>query len=76
LRLTMILLLILTLLLSLNVRAEEYFYFQLPAVPLAVRSPYLNSWLHYNGNVSVFGQTWPATFNRSQVCHLRLSSCP
>ncbi|KAF8491815.1 hypothetical protein F5888DRAFT_1619594 [Russula emetica] len=38
-----------------------------PAVPLAVRSPYLNCWLHDNENVSTSGQTWPTTFNPSQI---------
>ena len=69
----MILLLLSTLLLSLNARA---FSFPLPAVPLAVRSPYLNSWLHHNGNTSILSHTWPTTFNRSQVCLLRISSWP
>jgi hypothetical protein len=66
LRLTMILLFLFTLLLSSNIVA----FF--PAVPLAVRSPYLNCWLHNNGETNTVGQIWPTTPNRSQVCHPRI----
>jgi hypothetical protein len=69
LRLTMILLPLLTLLLSSNVKAQQTFF--PPAVPLAVRSPYLTSW-DYLTNGSVFGQTWPTTFNNSMVYCLHI----
>ena len=65
-RLTTILLPLFALLLSHNVRAQQAF---LPsAIPLAVRSPYLNCWLQ-SGPEPLFGSTWPTTFNISQVCH-------
>ena len=65
-QLTMIFLPLLFLLLSCNVvRAQVTFV--PPAVPLAVRSPYLNSWLK-NGSAAIFGQTWPTSLNHSQVC--------
>ncbi|KAH9996278.1 hypothetical protein BJV77DRAFT_942524 [Russula vinacea] len=60
----MILSLILTLLLSLNVKAQQTFF--PPAIPLAVRSPYLTCW-DYLTNGSVFGQTWPTTFNNPMI---------
>jgi hypothetical protein len=60
-RLTIILLLFLPFfLLSPNTRAQLP-----PAIPLAVRSPYLNCWLHN----ATLGQAWPTTFSHSQVCH-------
>ncbi len=65
-RLTLIFLLPFTLLLSRNVRAQVTFVAS--AIPLAVRSPYLNCWL-YNRDAPIFGQTWPTTLNQSQVCH-------
>ena len=65
-QLTMVFLPLLTLILSLNARAQVTFV--PPALPLAVRSPYLNCWL-FNGTGALFGQTWPTTFNHSQVCH-------
>ena len=68
-RLTMILSLILTLLLSLNVKAQQTFF--PPAIPLAVRSPYLTCW-DYLTNGSVFGQTWPTTFNNPMVYSLHI----
>ena len=62
----MILLPLFALLLSHTVRAQQYF---LPtAIPLAVRSPYLNCWLQTR-SPTVFGSTWPTSFNLSQVCH-------
>ncbi|KAH9996263.1 DUF1793-domain-containing protein [Russula vinacea] len=64
LRLTMILLPLLTLLFSHNVKAQQTFF--PPAIPLAVRSPYLTSWDSLT-NGSVFGQTWPTTFNNSMI---------
>ncbi len=70
-RTTMIFLLLLTFHLFCNVRAQVTFV--PPALPLAVRSPYLNCWLQ-NGNGALFGQTWPTTFNHNQVCHPRMSS--
>ena len=66
----MILLLHLTLLLSLNVRAQRTFF--PPAIPLAVRSPYLNTW-DYLTNGSVFGYIWSTTVNNASVCHPRIS---
>jgi hypothetical protein len=46
------------------------------AIPLAVRSPYLNCWLQNGSSVTEFAQTWPSTFNRTQVCHPSIScSC-
>jgi hypothetical protein len=69
-KLTMIFLPLLALLLSRNVRAQVTFV--PPAVPLAVRSPYLNCWLHHNENVAIYGQTWSSTFNHTQVCHPRV----
>ena len=65
-QLTMIFLPLLALLFSQNVRAQVTFV--PPAIPLAVRSPYLNCWLP-NVNSTIFGQTWPATFvfKHSQV---------
>ena len=59
-----ILSLLLTLLLSPNVRAQQTFF--PAAVPLAVRSPYLTNW-DYLTNGSVLGQSWPVNFD-SQVC--------
>ena len=56
----MILLLLLTLLLSSNIRAQQTFFPS--AIPLAVRSPYLSAW-DYLTNGSIFGQTWPTAFN-------------
>jgi hypothetical protein len=64
----MILLLLVTLLLSSNIVAYP------SAIPLAVRSPYLNCWLHSNS--SILGQTWSATYNSSQVCHPHIFSWP
>lgn len=65
-RLTMITLPLFAFLLSHNVRAQQSFF--PPAIPLAVRSPYLNCWLQ-TGTPPVFGATWPTSFNVSQVCH-------
>ena len=65
-QLTMFFLPFLALFLSHNVGAQVTFV--PPAVPLAVRSPYLNSWLK-NGTAAIFGQTWPTSLNHSQVCH-------
>ena len=55
----------LALLLSCNVKAQVTFV--PPAIPLAVRSPYLNCWLQ-NGTGALFGQTWPTSLS-NQVCH-------
>ena len=44
-----------------------------PAIPLAVRSPYLNCWNNHSYN-AVIGESWPTTFNDSQVCHPRILS--
>jgi hypothetical protein len=66
-QLTMVFLPLLALLLSRNVRAQVTSV--PPAVPLAVRSPYLSCWLQNGNETTIFGQTWPTTFNRSQVCH-------
>ena len=75
---TTIILLLVTLLLSPNIRAQKYLqaFPTLPAIPLAVRSPYLNSWLNNNGNAFMNSPTWPTTFNCSQVCHVRVFSWP
>ena len=70
-RLTTSLLLLLTLILSTKVRAQQTVF--PPAIPLAVRSPYLTCW-DYLTNGTVFGQTWPTTFNKSMVCRPRFSS--
>lgn len=52
-----------------TVRAQQAFF--PAAIPLAVRSPYLNCWLQSGpAPASAFGSTWPTTFNVSQVCHL------
>ena len=67
---TIIFLLLHTLFLSLNVKAQQTFF--PPAIPLAVRSPYLTGW-DYLTNGSVFGQTWPANFD-TQVCRPRICS--
>jgi hypothetical protein len=56
----MIFLLFLTLLFTSNIRAQQTFFPS--AIPLAVRSPYLNTW-DYLTNGSIFGQTWPTAFN-------------
>ena len=64
-QLTMIFLSLLAHIMTPNVRAQVTFV--PPAIPLAVRSPYLNCWL-INGTGALFGQTWPTTFNHSQVC--------
>jgi hypothetical protein len=67
-RLTTILLLILNLLLSPNIRAQQFLH--PPTIPLAVRSPYLNCWLQCNRTLSTeWGHTWPTNSNISQVCH-------
>jgi hypothetical protein len=68
-RLTIFLLLFISLLLSPNTtRAQQFLY--PPTIPLAVRSPYLNCWLQYNKTFTTsFGHTWPTTSNHSQVCH-------
>ncbi len=66
-RLTMILLPLVALLFSNDVRAQQAL--TPSAYPLAVRSPYLNCWVQYGDpNAPLFGLTWPTTFNRSQVC--------
>jgi len=65
-RLTIILLPLLALLLSHNVTAQQAFFPS--AIPLAVRSPYLNCWLQ-SGIAPAFGSTWPTTVDISQVCH-------
>jgi hypothetical protein len=66
-RLTMILLPLFALLLSHNVRAQDFFP---SAIPLAVRSPYLNCWLQSgSATTPLFGSTWPTNFNNSQVCY-------
>ncbi|KAF8497594.1 hypothetical protein F5888DRAFT_301200 [Russula emetica] len=62
--LTMILLPLFALLLSRNVKAQQPFFPS--AIPLAVRSPYLNCWLQ-SGAAPAFGSTWPTTFNNSQI---------
>jgi len=73
-RLTMILVLILlTLLLSSNVAAQKTII--PPAIPLAVRSPYLSCWNNHSNN-AVFGRSWPTTINDTQVCHPRIVSWP
>ncbi|KAI0278696.1 hypothetical protein BGY98DRAFT_1186430, partial [Russula aff. rugulosa BPL654] len=64
-RLTITLLLLLALHTSPNVGRNDGDIY--PAVPLAVRSPYLNCWLLDNENVSTSGQTWPRTINNSQI---------
>jgi hypothetical protein len=52
--------------LNLNVRAQQAF---LPsAIPLAVRSPYLTSWLQ-SGLLSNTSSMVTTTFNHSQVRH-------
>ncbi|KAF8491814.1 hypothetical protein F5888DRAFT_1613303 [Russula emetica] len=56
---------LLALLLSRNVRAQVTFV--PPAIPLAVRSPYLSCWLQNGNTATTFGQTWPTTFNQSQI---------
>ena len=66
-QLTMIFLPLLALLLSRNVTAQVTSV--PPAIPLAVRSPYLSCWLQSGNATAAFGQTWPTTFNHSQVCH-------
>ncbi|KAI0278710.1 hypothetical protein BGY98DRAFT_1186437 [Russula aff. rugulosa BPL654] len=66
-QLTMIFLPFLALLLSCNVRAQATSTPPAAAIPLSVRSPYLNCWLQQNGNLPIFGQTWPTTINDSQV---------
>jgi hypothetical protein len=71
-RLTIILILFLSFLLSPNARAQlqvgvQQFLYP-PTIPLAVRSPYLNCWLQYNQSFTAsFGHTLPTTFNHSQV---------
>ena len=72
----MILLLLLTLLLSPNTRAQstDQVSHSTRPVPFAVRSPYLNIWNHIwtSENQSVlFTQT---TFNATIVCRSRISS--
>ncbi|KAI0278702.1 hypothetical protein BGY98DRAFT_916704, partial [Russula aff. rugulosa BPL654] len=57
---TMILLLLFALLLSSNVASPA-------ATPLAVRSPYLNCWLHFNETATSITHTWPTTSNLSQI---------
>ena len=69
----MILLLLLTLLLSLNVRAQQTFF--PPEIPLAVRSPYLNTW-DYLTNGSVFGYIWSTTVDNASVCRSCISGWP
>ena len=66
-QLIMIFLPFLVLLLSRNVTAQVTSV--PPATPLAVRSPYLSCWLQSGNATAAFGQTWPTTFNHSQVCH-------
>ncbi|KAF8497614.1 hypothetical protein F5888DRAFT_1613618 [Russula emetica] len=56
----MIFLPLLALLLSCNVRAQG---FQVPAVPLAVRSPYLNCWLQNLNSTTIINQTWPTSLD-------------
>ena len=68
----MMLLLVLALLFSPNARAQRTFF--PPAIPLAVRSPYLSSWNHIT-NGTVFGQSWPGTYN-NQVTRHRVFSWP
>jgi hypothetical protein len=58
-QLTMIFLPLLALLLSRNVRAQVTFVPQ-AAIPVAVRSPYLNCWFE-NGNAAIF---WPPVILR------------
>ena len=65
-RLARILLPLYALLLFHDVKAQQAFFPS--AIPLAVRSPYLNCWLQ-PGTAPGFGSTWPTTFNISQVCH-------
>ena len=65
------LILLLTLLLSPTVRAQQTFF--PPAIPLAVRSPYLTCW-DYLTNGSVFGQVWPTNFD-SKVCRPVYLAC-
>ena len=67
-QLKMILLLFLALLFSYSARAQRTFF--PPAIPLAVRSPYLSSWDHIT-NGTVFGQLWPATYNYQVTRHCR-----
>ncbi|KAF8497612.1 hypothetical protein F5888DRAFT_1923669 [Russula emetica] len=64
-QLTTIFLPLLALLLSRNVRAQVTSI--PPTVPLAVRSPYLSCWLQNGNPATTFGQTWPTTFNHSQI---------
>jgi len=53
-----------------NIRAQQTLF--PPAIPLAVRSPYLSTWYHIT-NGTVFGQLWPATYNNpSQVALHRM----
>ena len=63
----MMLLLLLSFLLYPNIRAQQTLF--PPAVPLAVRSPYLSSWFHIK-NGTILNHSLPATFDPSQVtCH-------
>ena len=67
----MILLLLLTLLLTPNIRAQTH---SPRPVPFAVRSPYLTIWNHIWANENrslLYGQT---TFNVSMVCRACISS--
>ena len=66
-----LLLLLFTLLVSPNAKAQHTLF--PPAVPLAVRSPYLSSW-QYLTNGTIIGQSWPTTFNGSSVCRPRIFS--
>ena len=61
------LLLLFTFLVSRNARAQQTLF--PPAIPLAVRSPYLSTW-QYLTNGTIIGRTWPTTFNGSSVCRL------
>ena len=72
-QLKMMLVLFLALLFSPDARAQRTFF--PPAIPLAVRSPYLSSWDHIT-NGTVFGQLWPNTYTPNQVARHSMFSWP
>ena len=71
----MILLLLLTLLLSPNIRAQSTAqpHFLRP-VPFAVRSPYLTIWNHIWASANQSLLIAQTTFNTTTVCRARISS--
>lgn len=66
-----LILILLTLIVSCSVKAQQTII--PPVIPLAVRSPYLTCWNNHSYN-AVIGDSWPTTFNDSQVCHSRTFS--